>query len=1038
MSPVTYARIGSEWFDLIYTRIMSIRETDPLAPITVLVPSYNSGIFTRRMLAARKPGLFNVNFIRIDDLSDLAGGGELTRLSTLRASQIVHAVIHDASDDELGILARSRDHPSLPVAIHRAFGELRPVSNEGLEELQRLDTSGLAGLVVDLWRKFKSRTTGFTDQLVSSEATATKIRAPGGVFKKRFGRTIVCLLEQPPPEFHPLLEALQDVDDVEWIIGATGEASLDDPLMRLAGVDTAGTSVSSVSSGSSVVPVELVSAPDPGEEIRTLVRKVLEIAAAGTRFGEMAVAFSDVSYAERVLEAFDRAGIPASGSNPRTLADMPEGRFLTGLLGVYATDFSREAFIDWIDGGLVVDLTKRPVPSVRWDLVSRQAGIVGGAGNWSEQLSRYSAAATRRSDRGLLREELSESQAARMRGDAHEALALADLQKEMVDAPPPESASWAGYVEWCRHALERFTLTKNAVDSGDRMTQVRSALDQIGQLDDIAGPEPDLSRFREILASELSSSLGRVGTLGRGVLIGHLRTLIGVPVNVLFVVGMSEGSFPSSVGDDPLLADGLRRQFNGDPGVLMTRAAREQTQRREFLTAMESAGRRIFMWPRSDIGSAAARGPARWFIEAARVVSGDDALQGGDLLHNDNSWFMDVIESPLHGMESAPSDGITNGSEYRLRSLSAHVSRGRPANDHWTVSADAIGALKIGLRVESNRFGPNWTEWDGKLVGESLPVPSVDSPISPTRLQSWAACPFSYFAGNILRLEGVDRPEEIITISALDRGTLLHAILEEFVEERIKSGTRPSREVATGRILEIADVEFDKFQADGMVGRRALWELEKERMRREAAQFVDAELAREAETGFTATATELKFGLGVDGHPAIELSLPSGRTVAFRGAIDRVERGANGELSVVDYKTGSLNAYKTMDDDPIAGGQRMQLPIYAMAARFIFGGDGEIEGSYWFTSERGAFQTRRVRLGDIEQEALATLDRITEGIGAGVFPAIPGPPGYGGFANCVYCEFDQICPTSRGRLWDLKSGASDIRAVMPPDDEIAP
>ena len=74
-------------------------------------------------------------------------------------------------------------------------------------------------------------------------------------------------------------------------------------------------------------------------------------------------------------------------------------------------------------------------------------------------------------------------------------------------------------------------------------------------------------------------------------------------------------------------------------------------------------------------------------------------------------------------------------------------------------------------------------------------------------------------------------------------------------------------------------------------------------------------------------------------------------------------------------------------------------------------------------------------LGDIEEEALETLDRITGGIGAGVFPAIPGRPDRSTYVNCAYCEFDQICPTSRDRLWELKSGASEIRAVRSADDE---
>jgi len=1032
LTRVRSAPAGAAWFDLIHERIASVRQDDALGPITVLMPSFYSAFFVRRFLAARSPGLFNVNFIRIDDLSDFAGGGDLPRLSRLRASQMVHAVVHAASDDALGILASSRDHPSLPVAMHHAFDDLRPVSGTRLEELRGHDDSGVAGLVIDQWLEFKSRTEGFTDQLISSRSAAVKILADPAAFQKRFGHTIVCLLEDPPPEFHPMLEALHDASRVEWVIGTSGDPSLDAPLIRLAG----GEVVESASSESvTTSPVELVSVPDPAEEVRTLIRKILTAASGGTRFGEMAVVFNDPSYMARVLEALGRARITASGADPRTLAEMSEGRFLTGLLDIHASKFSREAVVDWADGGLAVNLSGQPIPAVRWDLITRNAGIVGGADGWSDQLIRYSESALRQAERGEHREELSESQTARLRGDAREASAMSDVVAALVKSPLPTTGSWAEYVFWCKSMIGQFARPQDFEADTGRVAQVLSTLEQIAQLSDIDGPEPNEARFREVLSSELSASLGRVGSLGRGVLVGPLRDVVGVPARLLFVLGMSEGSFPSAVGDDPLLGDALRRQVERAPGVLQTRAEREQVQRREFLNATASASHRVFMWPRSDAGSSAVRGASRWFVEAARVISGDETLQSGQLLDEEQRETAQAIESALNGMESSVVEGITDASEYRLRSVSAHVSGGRRIADHWTVVSDPEGALATGLNVEANRLGPNWTAWDGKLVGESLPVPSVESPISPTRLQSWAACPFSYFAGNILRLEGVERPEEIVTISALDRGTLLHSILEEFVEAQIKSESPISRDEAAQRISEIANLEFCKFETKGMVGRRALWELEKERMLREVVQFVDAEITREAETGFRATATELTFGLEKDGHPAMEIELPSGRRVAFRGAIDRVEGSDSGAISVVDYKTGSLTAYDKMEADPLKGGQLMQLPIYAMAARSIAGGDGDVEGAYWFTSERGGFQTRKVRLGEIEQDALETLDRITEGIGAGVFPANPGPPDRGGFANCTYCPFDQICPTSRDRLWNLKSTAGEIKAVRPHDDE---
>jgi hypothetical protein len=49
-----------------------------------------------------------------------------------------------------------------------------------------------------------------------------------------------------------------------------------------------------------------------------------------------------------------------------------------------------------------------------------------------------------------------------------------------------------------------------------------------------------------------------------------------------------------------------------------------------------------------------------------------------------------------------------------------------------------------------------------------------------------------YFLGDVLRLAQVERPEDILTISALDRGMLLHTVLELFVADIIDRGIEVS------------------------------------------------------------------------------------------------------------------------------------------------------------------------------------------------------------------------------------------------------
>src|SRR5690606_28323763 len=76
-------------------------------------------------------------------------------------------------------------------------------------------------------------------------------------------------------------------------------------------------------------------------------------------------------------------------------------------------------------------------------------------------------------------------------------------------------------------------------------------------------------------------------------------------------------------------------------------------------------------------------------------------------------------------------------------------------------------------------------------------------------------------------------------------------------------------------------------------------------------------------------AVELRFG---PGQREAAVQLPAGR-LRLRGAIDRVDRLADGALRIVDYKTGGSSRYPPRQ--PFAGGRRIQHLLYTVAAEQI-------------------------------------------------------------------------------------------------------
>jgi ATP-dependent helicase/nuclease subunit B len=268
-----------------------------------------------------------------------------------------------------------------------------------------------------------------------------------------------------------------------------------------------------------------------------------------------------------------------------------------------------------------------------------------------------------------------------------------------------------------------------------------------------------------------------------------------------------------------------------------------------------------------------------------------------------------------------------------------------------------------------------------------------------------------------------------MTISPLDKGSLIHTILERFVREaEAPPYSKPWSPESATQLLAIADDEFEKAESSGVTGRAQLWEAEKTDILQDLETFIDKDTEWRAARGVSPTEVEWAFGFGSD---PISLSLPDGSQVRFRGMIDRVDIDEGGSKAIViDYKTGSSYTFSDMKDDPLGQGKHLQLPVYAHAVQTALVPDATVEAEYWFVSSKGKFDRRTVPLNEVEKEFKSTVQTIVAGIREGVFPANPGGPGRDGPAHCTYCDFNRLCPTDRVSQWARKQDSTEAALYM--------
>jgi hypothetical protein len=227
----------------------------------------------------------------------------------------------------------------------------------------------------------------------------------------------------------------------------------------------------------------------------------------------------------------------------------------------------------------------------------------------------------------------------------------------------------------------------------------------------------------------------------------------------------------------------------------------------------------------------------------------------------------------------------------------------------------------------------------------------------------------------------------------------------------------------------------DTYQSRGLTGRSVFWTRDRGRILAELDRFLAEDDAIRREYALMPVATEMRFGFQNDAtsRDPVEVPLRDGRVLYFRGSADRVDRGADGALFVVDYKTGKSDPYRNISEaDPDVRGTRLQLPLYAHAARSRFGDSSTlVEAAYWFVSVKGEYRWVVLPLTDAVAQRIDTvLTTIVDGIEHGVFPCRTDAPDTKPWRNRDFVDPDGRGTRDRYRDWLRKREAPELSAYV--------
>ncbi len=1020
---VRVAAYGDEAFGELAQALATAQADDPLRLVTVVVGRGPVGLAVRRRLAASPPGVLNVRFLTLGRLA-----GELAGPTIGERQPASRAVVHEAArlvlaDHTTGFLASAREQPATVRALVRTYGELRGASPGMLAVLA--GQGGRAAEVVGLVAAVGKRLAGHVDDAALVAAAVAEIgRAPEATTAAT-GPVVVYLPRFVRPTDRVLVDALAEHAPVTVIVGSTGDREVDDSELRhwSSATRPAGLEPATVATGTRVLV-----APSADAEVLLVVRQLMAANAAGTPLERMAVVHGGTApYPRLVHDTLEAAGIPLNGTGVRSLASTVAGRTLLGLLELVDHGWRRDQVTAWLTSAPLRH-RGRPVPATAWDALSASAGVVGGLAEWIDRPAAYAVGlrerAATRPDDGSVQQRMAE------RGEWLSSF-MAELGQHVAASP----TSWAGWAGWARDRLDQ--LLGGPSSHLDWPTREVAALEAVldvlaglAGLDDLRGSRPGLVDFGAALAAELDAPAPQTSRFGRGVLVGRVADVVGLDLDVLCVVGMAEGAFPERSADDVLVPDRDREACSDE---LPLRAARTVEARRDYLAALAAAPVRLLSCASGDQRQGRELRPSRLLLDTVEVVAAvGRRLHAGDLAGLSTGPAYALV--PSFGAAAAGSAGFdepVSTADWDRQHLVRWMRSGRRLTRHFLVSHDAV--LERGLELREGRRGRRFSRFDGRLDDVVVATPAGDGSVqSATGLEAFATCPRRYLFGQVLGIDDAERPEAILRMRASERGTLVHRILERFVadelarpaEERVRPD-RPWGPEAYDRLGRLADDAFADAELRGLTGRPALWQIDRSAILAELRHFLREDDRYRAATGAVPEAVEQRFGW--DRAAPVSISLGDGRSVRFRGSVDRIDRLPGGGLSVLDYKTGGRYGVGALADDPVVRGTRLQLVLYGMAAARQYRAAGPVDVGYWFVSDRGSVRGRFPRDGfrltaAAEGRFRAVLRTLVDAIEAGRFPANPGQPdGPGGrAANCRVCPFDRICPGDRSRSWDRK------------------
>ena len=454
-----------------------------------------------------------------------------------------------------------------------------------------------------------------------------------------------------------------------------------------------------------------------------------------------------------------------------------------------------------------------------------------------------------------------------------------------------------------------------------------------------------IDKYEKILKIGLKNSgLGKIPGTQDQVILGDVDRSRSHKVDVVFIIGLNDGSFPSNNKDEGFLSDNDREVLKED-GIELAKTTLEQLYDDKFniYKAFTTAEKQLYLSYSSSDKDGKSQRPSILITQIKKMFPNlkeeSDVVSKRYEIVNKEVTYQELIEniSKLKKKEKIEDIWYEIYNYYKSQ---------EGWNEELSKDLEAINYSNLPTDIKKENID--------KLYGNTLKT-------SVSRLEQYRRCPFSYYLQYGLKL----KEKETLKIQSMDTGSFMHETIDNFFDYVREEGLELS-EIDEEKIFEIVSniVEENLKSSRNMIFTATTkYKILVRRLKKIISKALKYIIETIIYSDFSIEGTEVEFNEKGKYKPII-LNLENGKKVEITGKIDRIDTATKDEgkyLRIIDYKSSA----KDIDLNEVYAGLQIQLLTYTDA---ICRQEDIIPAGIFYFSLLEQMANKRIEEDKIEEE----------------------------------------------------------------------